>query len=239
MLPEVFNFQSKPIRVVLIDGEPWWVAVDVCAVLEIKNSRDALGRLDEDEKGVVSTDTLKGLQDLNVVNESGLYALVLGSRKKEAKEFKKWITRDVLPSIRKTGSYGVEKALSDPKQLRALLGNYAERVEALEARVEEMIPKERFHDSVSQAINAQTVQEVAKVLGWGPQKLFAWLRGAGYLMKDNIPYQRYINEGYFKVVERVRYDPKTKEPITYTRTLITGRGLAKLEKLSQRALVLN
>lgn len=237
MLPEVFNFQSKPIRVVLIDGEPWWVAVDVCAVLEIGNPSQALKRLDQDETTLISIEGIPAGQ--NVVNESGLYALVLGSRKKEAKEFKKWITRDVLPSIRKTGSYGVEKALSDPKQLRALLGNYAERVEALEARVEEMIPKERFHDSVSQAINAQTVQEVAKVLGWGPQKLFAWLRGAGYLMKDNIPYQRYINEGYFKVVERVRYDPKTKEPITYTRTLITGRGLAKLEKLSQRALVLN
>ena len=87
------------------DREPWFVAVDVCKALEIKNNRDALGRLDDDEKGVVSTDTLGGEQEVGVVNESGLYTLVLGSRKSEAKAFKRWITHEVIPTIRKTGGY--------------------------------------------------------------------------------------------------------------------------------------
>lgn len=99
------NTEFGKVRTVVIDNEPWFVAVDVCKALEIKNNRDALGRLDDDEKGVVSTDTLGGEQEVGVVNESGLYTLVLGSRKPEAKAFKRWITHDVIPTIRKTGGY--------------------------------------------------------------------------------------------------------------------------------------
>lgn len=99
------NPEFGRIRALERDGEPWFVATDVCRYLEIKNSRDALSRLDDDEKGVVSTDTPGGRQTLNIVNEYGLYVLVLGSRKKEAKTFKRWITHEVIPSIRKTGSY--------------------------------------------------------------------------------------------------------------------------------------
>nr|WP_276561612.1 Bro-N domain-containing protein [Bacillus sonorensis] len=87
------------------DGEPWFVAKDVCDVLEIKNNRDALSRLDDDEKGVALTDTLGGTQELTVVNEPGLYSLILRSRKPEAKQFKRWITHGVIPTIRKTGGY--------------------------------------------------------------------------------------------------------------------------------------
>lgn len=86
-----------------LEGEPWFVAADVCRALGIGNSRDATARLDDDEKGVVSTDTLGGKQELTIVNEPGLYALVLSSRKPEAKAFKRWITHEVIPSIRKTG----------------------------------------------------------------------------------------------------------------------------------------
>ena len=103
MLP--FVYQENQVRVVKIDEEPWFVAKDLCDVLEIKNSRDAMGRLDDDEKGVVLTDTPGGKQKVTVVNEPGMYALVLGSRKQEAKEFKRWITHEVLPSVRKTGGY--------------------------------------------------------------------------------------------------------------------------------------
>lgn len=99
------NPEFGRIRALERDGEPWFVAADVCRYLEIKNSRDALSRLDDDEKGVVSTDTPGGKQTLNIVNEYGLYVLVLGSRKKEAKAFKRWITHEVIPSIRKTGGY--------------------------------------------------------------------------------------------------------------------------------------
>ena len=93
------------IRVVEIDGQPFFVAKDVCDALDIVNSRDAITRLDDDERGVASIDTLGGKQQMTAVNEYGLYNLILGSRKPEAKQFKRWITHEVLPSIRKTGSY--------------------------------------------------------------------------------------------------------------------------------------
>ena len=103
----VFSFQENhPIRVVMVDGEPWFVAADVCKALDIADNRAAIRKLDDDEKGVVSTDTLGGTQNISVVNESGRYALVLRSRKPEARKFAKWVTREVLPSIRQTGGYG-------------------------------------------------------------------------------------------------------------------------------------
>ncbi|WP_255320388.1 BRO-N domain-containing protein, partial [Brevibacillus borstelensis] len=108
-LQNVFSFQEKQVRVVVKDGEPWFVARDVCAILEIGNTSQALVRLDDDEKGVISTDTPGGVQEMAAVNESGLYELVLGSKKQEAKEFKRWIKREVLPSIRKTGAYAVSE----------------------------------------------------------------------------------------------------------------------------------
>ena len=101
-----FSFNQVNVRTIIGEnGEPWFVAADVCKVLEIRNSRDAISRLDDDEKDVVSTDTLGGKQEMTIINESGLYSLILTSRKPEAKTFKKWVTSEVLPSIRKTGSY--------------------------------------------------------------------------------------------------------------------------------------
>lgn len=103
---QVFNSSEfGNVRVVQVDGEPWFVAADVCRALKISNSRDAVARLDDDEKGIGSTDTLGGKQGMQIINEPGLYTLVLGSRKPEAKTFKRWVTHEVLPAIRKTGSY--------------------------------------------------------------------------------------------------------------------------------------
>lgn len=101
-----FNFGAHSVRILMQSETAWFSAADVCAALGIKNHRDSLMHLDDDEKGVVSTDTLGGQQSINVVNESGLYALVLRSRKPEARKFAKWVTSEVLPSIRQTGGYG-------------------------------------------------------------------------------------------------------------------------------------
>lgn len=112
---QAFAFDSHAVRVVQISGHPWFVARDVCSALCIGNNRMALERLDDDEKGVSSIDTLGGPQELTIINESGLYSLILGSRKPEAKKFKKWVTAEVLPSIRQTGSYttaGADTALN-------------------------------------------------------------------------------------------------------------------------------
>lgn len=105
-----FNFVTQSIRVVMRGDEPWFVAVDVCEALTIGNNRMALERLDDDEKGVSSMDTPGGKQVLSIINESGLYSLILTSRKPEAKKFKKWVTSEVLPAIRKTGRYVAPQA---------------------------------------------------------------------------------------------------------------------------------
>jgi prophage antirepressor-like protein len=102
-----FPFATQQLRVVMRNGEPWFVAADVCAALTIGNNRDALARLDDDERDVGSIDTPSGTQQMGIVNESGLYSLILGSRKPEAKRFKKWVTSEVLPAIRKTGTYAL------------------------------------------------------------------------------------------------------------------------------------
>ncbi len=135
-LPVFDSNQFGRVRSVLIDSEPWFAAADVCRALKISNSRQAVARLDDDEKGVISTDTPGGEQKVTFVSESGLYSLVLGSRKPEAKEFKRWITHEVIPSIRKTGAYAV--ALSPAEQLLAqaqLLVEQEKRLAAVEGRV--------------------------------------------------------------------------------------------------------
>jgi len=122
----VFEFKSNQVRVIEVNGEPWFVAKDVCDVLEISNNRDAISRLDDDEKGVATTDTLGGNQEMVTVSESGLYSLVLTSRKPEAKVFKKWLTSEVLPSIRKTGSYSVPLPQVKPRLPQEVTDNTLE-----------------------------------------------------------------------------------------------------------------
>lgn len=112
---QVFDFEDNAVRVIDIDGEPWFVAADVCRILDIKNSRDAVADLDDDEKGVANTDTLGGRQEMRIINESGLYNLIFRSRKPEAKKFRKWVTAEVLPSIRKTGMYVEPGRIEPPK----------------------------------------------------------------------------------------------------------------------------
>lgn len=112
-----FKYNNQQVRTVILDSEPWFVAKDVCDILEHTNSRMALERLEDDEKGVSLIDTLGGRQEMSIVNEPGLYSLIFGSRKPEAKAFKRWVTHEVLPTLRKTGSYttpGNTSAETDP-----------------------------------------------------------------------------------------------------------------------------
>ncbi len=121
-----FAFEDSLVRVrAAADGEPWFVAKDVCNVLEIEYHRDAVGRLDDDERGSVIVDTLGGPQEMATVSESGLYSLVFRSRKPEAKRFRKWVTAEVLPSLRKTGSYSAGPAIASMEQLRELVAVWA------------------------------------------------------------------------------------------------------------------
>lgn len=144
-----FSFQERVAQVrTLIDtkGEPWFVAKDVCDILEISNSRDAISRLDDDEKGVAQTDTLGGLQDVNIINESGLYGLIFRSDKPQAKAFRKWVTSEVLPAIRKFGRYGFDRGQAipeNPEQRLALLAHSQRQRRELQGRINELRKVER------------------------------------------------------------------------------------------------
>lgn len=115
---QIFNYGEIPVRTVLLDGEPWWVLVDVCRVLNLTNSRMTTKQLDEDEKGVSQIYTPGGNQNMTIINESGLYKVILRSDKPEAKAFTRWVTHEVLPAIRKTGAYSM--TTSPPTGQRAL-----------------------------------------------------------------------------------------------------------------------
>ena len=166
------TYGEKPIRMTTDEsGETWWVAKDVCDVLEIQNIAQAVGRLDEDEKGICSTDTPGGSQEVNTVNEFGLYALILGSRKPEAKAFKRWMTHEVLPSIRRTGRYEA------PGPARAIPPRSPERAEVSEHLV-------RVWQTLKAAQEWLTNREVARRSGVVPRTARAhtkYLLGLGML----------------------------------------------------------
>lgn len=233
------NEQFGQIRVVERDGEPWFVAVDICGALDIANSRDALTRIDEDEKGVALTDTLGGAQEVAVVNEPGLYSLVLGSRKSEARAFKRWITHDVIPAIRKTGMYAtpatVEAMLANPDTMIQVLQAFKDEREqrlALETRVVADAPKVAFADAVETSTDSCLVGQLAKIIrqnGYeiGANRLFEYLRKEGYLCRAgsnrNMPTQRSMEAGWFEVKESVLENPDGSIRIVRT-PKVTGKG---------------
>lgn len=215
---QTWNYESSEIRTVEKDGEPWWVLADVCKVLEISNSRNVSSRLETDEKGVTLVDTLGGTQQMTIINESGLYAVILRSDKPQAKPFRKWVTNEVLPSIRKHGAYmtdqTLEQALTSPDfliQLATQLKEEKEQRKQLEVKVEQDRPKVLFAESVSASKTSILVGELAKILkqngvDTGQTRLFAWMRENGYLIKRrgndyNMPTQRAMELKLFEVKE--------------------------------------
>lgn len=176
-------------------GEPMFVAKDVCAALGLGNSRQALSRLDDDEKGVISTDTPGGEQQMQAVNEAGLYVLVLSSRKPEARAFKRWVTHEVLPALRRDGGYMVARD-ETPEELmaRALkaadatLARVRDENARLTRRNQVLEPKAAFFDSVMESDGLISVRAAAKVLKsydreMGERRLRQMLRDACYLEK--------------------------------------------------------
>lgn len=207
---KLFHFGTKNVRVLMKDGEPWFVAKDVCDILEITNSRDAVGRLDPDEKGVVLTDTPGGPQEVQAVNESGLYSLILGSRKPEAKAFKRWVTHEVLPSIRKHGMYATDELLENPDLLIKVATKLKEEREArllAEAKLEEQKPLVGFAETCLASKDSILIRELAKVASKhgiviGEKRLYKKLREWGLILKGRTePMQSAIDAGYFEVVQ--------------------------------------
>ena len=236
---QIFNYNSVEVRTIQNDGEPWFVLKDVCNVLHIGNSRDVVARLDQDEKGVAQIDTLGGKQEMTIINESGLYNVILRSDKPEAKPFRKWVTSVVLPTIRRHGMYAtpdtVEKMLADPdttiKLLETIKQERAARL-ALEAKAEADKPKVLFADAVSASHTSILVGDLAKLLRQngveiGQNRLFSFLREKGYLCSQgeryNLPTQRSMDRGWFQVKETTINQPNGSVRITRT-VKVTGKG---------------
>lgn len=242
---QIFKSQEfGQVRTVTIDGEPWFVAKDVADALGYSNSRDALARHvdDEDKTSVVIPDTGSNYKSkATLINESGLYSLVLSSKLPTAKKFKHWITSEVLPAIRRTGGYIanaetmtdaeiMSKALLIAKQT---IENREQRIHSLEAETERMKPKEIFADAVSASNSSILIGDLAKILHGngikiGRGRLFAWMREHGFLIKQkgtsyNMPTQRAMELGLFRVKEGSYVDGKGNNIITKT-TKVTGKG---------------
>ncbi len=226
-LAKVFEYHGAQVRTVLKDGEPWFVASDITKLLDIQNATQALYKLDDDERSMFNI----GRQgEANIVNEYGLYNLILSSRKPEAKEFKRWVTHEVIPSIRKTGTYIA------PTVDSKMLFQIAQALEEKEQQIALMKPKADFFDAVADSKDAIEMSTAAKVLnmGIGRTKLFEFLRQEGVLMGNNQPYQEYIDRGYFRTVEQKYTKPDGSTNINI-KTLVYQRGLDYIRKLLKKA----
>ncbi len=185
-------------RSILIADEPWFVAVDVCRALELENTARSLSRLDDDEKGVHSVNTLGGVQRMSVVSESGLYSLILGSRKPEAKAFKRWITHEVIPSIRKHGAYVTDKVLDQmnehpewiPEYIQRLRDENAnaraarEELEKAQAENALLAPKAGYYDHFVSDDDLTCLRYTAKELGVPQNKFIGYLLEKNYVFRD-------------------------------------------------------
>ena len=220
------------IRTMTINEEPWFVAKDITDRLGFANGRDAVSKhVDDEDKGVAKCDTLGGAQEYTVINESGLYSLVLSSKLESAKKFKRWITHEVIPEIRKTGGYHLPQTYAEA--LRA----YADKVEQnekLAAENAKLLPKAEFFDAVTDSKTAIPIGDVAKILdcGIGRNKLFEFLRAKNILTYDNRPYQKYIDSGYFRVVEQ-KYEVGGEVRINL-KTLVFQKGIDYIRRQLQQ-----
>jgi len=238
------NFGS--VRTTIIDGEPWFVGKDVAEALGYSNPRDAMARHvdSEDKTTVVIPDTGSNYKSkATIINESGIYSLIFSSKLPEAKYFKHWVTSEVLPAIRKTGTYKLMDSymIDDPVERAKRWIEEQEEKLALERKVEEDKPKVAFADHVadtSDLIDINTLAKLAKDenIRIGQKRLFKWLRDKKYLMSDekhkNQPYQRYIDSGLFEVKEYTFETPYATK-IGHT-TYVTGKGqITIIEKLRE------
>lgn len=232
---QVFNFVGNEIRVVTKDGQPWWVAKDVAEVLGFDSAYRVVRLLDEDEKDAHNMVTPGGPQSFGIINESGLYSAIMKSRKPEARQFKRWVTHEVLPSIRKHGAYmteqTIEKALTSPDFLIDLATRLKEEQQArlaAESTVKQQQPLVQFAETCMSSKNSIRVREMAKLaskngINIGQNRLFAKLREWGLIMHgSNEPMQRAIDAGWFEVVQGVYQRNSGAE--TYRTPRVTPKG---------------
>lgn len=228
------------VRAVSVNDEPYFVGKDVAEILGYERPTDAVRkRVDPDDRGVAKMETPSGAQEMTIINESGLYSLILSSKLPKAKEFKRWVTAEVLPAIRKTGGYVNDTAQFvesyfgqlEPSQKHALTMMFEES-KRMSAQLKEQAPKVLFANAVETAHNSILIGDLAKIIRQngvdiGQKRLFEWLRQNGYLIKDgqskNMPTQKAMEMSLFEVKESTINNPDGSVRITRT-TKVTGKG---------------
>lgn len=238
---QTFNFEELPVRTLTVDKEPYFVGKDVARILGYKRTADAIrDHVELEDKGVGKIQTPGGMQNVTIINESGLYSLIFSSKLESAKRFKRWVTSEVLPAIRKHGLYTtdnvIENTLNNPDYIINVLTEYKKEKEhnlALKQQVKENKPKVLFADSVAGSDNSILVGELAKLLKQngvdvGQNRLFKWLRNNGYLIKKsgesyNLPTQKSMDLEILDIKKRVINNPDGSSKITRT-PKVTGKG---------------
>ena len=229
------NEEFGKVRAIEQNGEPWLVGKDVAEILGYSNTRDAIAkRVDDEDKGVAKCDTLGGVQDLTIINESGLYSLILSSKLPTAKAFKHWVTSEILPSIRKNGGYiAGQETMTDDELLAKALMVAQNKIAEKDKQIEQLTPKAIFADAVAASKTSILVGDLAKLLKQngidiGQKRLFQWMRDNGYLIKQkgnsyNMPTQRSMESGLFEIKETTVTHADGHISINRT-PKITGKG---------------
>lgn len=234
------NKEFGSIRTVQIDNEPYFVGKDVAEILGYSDTFGALKKhVDSEDKQNCQNDSFESNRGLTVINESGLYSLILSSKLPTAKKFKRWVTAEVLPTIRKTGGYVSNEEMFintylpyADEQTVLMFRSQLEIIKSLNAKIETDKPKVLFADAVDTSHTSILVGDLAKLISQngvdiGQKRLFQWLRDNGYLMKvgesRNMPTQRAMEQGLFEVKERTISNPDGSIRITRT-TKVTGKG---------------
>ena len=235
--PQIFNFEQNEVRTVLVNDEPYFVGKDVAEILGYKNTSKTLkDHVDNEDKRGERIVTPSGEQVATIINESGLYSLILKSKLPNARKFKRWVTSEVLPQIRKHGAYLTDEKAYDithnPNSLADLLLQAGEQLKQKDLTIQEMQPKALFSDAVRGSVNSCLVTELATILkqngvNIGQNRLFEWLRDNGYLCRDgrrkNKPTQRSMDLKIMDVREHVRTNSQGELVTTFT-PLVTGKG---------------
>ena len=222
---QVWNYESSEVRTVQVNGEPWFVLSDVCKVLEISNSRNISSRLEQDEKGVTLVDTLGGAQQMTIINESGLYTVILRSDKPQAKPFRKWVTSEVLPSIRKHGSYSVQSQFADLSPQLQVLIQMETRQKQIEARQAEQ--------ATALAGLEQKIQNTCEVIALDKT---AWRKDSEHLINkiaratgEGYGGIRLIYEEIYRSIES-RAGVSLNTRLTNKRNRMAGEGVCKSKR---------
>ncbi|WP_423212044.1 phage antirepressor [Paracoccus yeei] len=247
--PHAFDFSGLPVRVLSIDGNPWFVAKDVCDVLGLTNPTEALRGLDDDEKNTLRvSEGVRGNPYANVISESGLYTLVLRSNKPTAKTFRRWITGTVLPALRKDGSYvvGEEKVLTgemseDELLAKALVSAHAKLAriaherDAAQATVAAQAPAVAAQERLSQSEGSVRLSDAGRCLGMAQAKFFRWMVDNKWIFRTKdrsnrpVPYADKRNAGLMEVVTSTQR--RITGDVLVQTAYVTPKGLAKLAEI--------